>query len=148
MKKIFVAAILLGSLKSIAQSTPATVKSAFTKKFPGVTVKKWDAEDGKYEANFTQGGKTMSATFSAAGAWEETETDIKVTELPAAVTSYVKANYKGKKIKEAAILSSPDAAKMYEAAISGTDLMFDENGKFVKAVKAAAEAKEGKEEKD
>ena len=147
MKKILVAVMFFGSLKGMAQSTPAAVKTAFAKRFPGVTVKKWDVEDGKYEANFMQGGKMMSATFSGAGAWEETETDIKVSELPAAVTSYVKANYKGKTIKEAAIISNPTTTKMYEAEVNGTDLMFDENGKFVKAVKEAAEPK-GKEEKD
>ncbi len=145
MKKIILSlTVLFSTAIGFAQNTPDAVKAAFAKKFPGVTVKKWDAEDGKYEANFTQSGKTMSATFSAAGAWEETETDIKTSELPAAITSYIKTNYKGKSIKEAAIISNPTTEKMYEAEVGGTDLLFDANGKFIKAVKEAPDKEDEK----
>ena len=74
----------------------------------------------------------MSATFDATGKWLETETDIKVSELPKAVLDYVKTNYKGASIKEAAVISNPTSSKMYEAEVKGKDLLFDENGKFLK----------------
>src|SRR3954466_5904239 len=103
MKEIFVAVAMLATVSCIAQA-PAAVKEAFAKNFPGITVKKWDKEDGKYEANFSQNGKTMSATFNANGTLEETETDIKVAELPPYVTNYIKTKYNGANIKEAAMI--------------------------------------------
>src|SRR3954465_4145244 len=95
MKRILVAIAMLVTVSCMAQEAPAAVKEAFAKNFPGVTVKKWDKEDGKYEANFTQNDKTMSATFDANGSLEETETDIKVAELPSSVISYIKTKYNG-----------------------------------------------------
>ena len=127
--------MVLTALNCKAQSVPAEAKAAFAKNFPGATVKKWDKEDGNYEANFTKDGKTMSATFDAQGTWVETETDIKVSELPAAVSDYVKTNYKGASIKEAAVISNPTSKKIYEAEVKGKDLLFDENGKFIKEEK-------------
>lgn len=110
---------------------PVEVKEAFTKSFPGITVKKWDKEDGNYEANFTKDGKSMSATFDAKGEWLETETDIAISELPAAVSDYVKDHYKGAVIKQAAKLRT-SKGDMYEAEVKGKDLLFDMNGKFIK----------------
>src|SRR3954464_10880860 len=104
MKKLFVVVAVLATVSCTAQDAPAAVKEAFAKNFPGITVKKWDKEGGKYEANFTQNGKTMSATFAADGKLEETETDIKVAELPSAVTNYIKTKYNGANIKEAAMI--------------------------------------------
>lgn len=135
MKNTIIAFALLATVSCTAQNVPVAVKTAFEKSFPNTTVKKWDKEDGNYEANFTKDSKTMSATFDANGKWMETETDIKVSELPAAVANYVKLNYKGAAIKEASILSNTESKKMYEAEVKGKDLVFDENGKFVKEEK-------------
>src|SRR5947199_8913514 len=114
MKQLFTAVAVFATMSCIAQA-PATVKEAFAKNFPGITVKKWDKEDGKYEANFTQNGKTMSATFDANGTLEETETDIKVAELPLSVTNYIKTKYNGVAINKAAIITNAKGEKMYEA---------------------------------
>ena len=127
---------MLLTISCSAQTTiPAEVKTAFAKSFPNTTVKKWDKEDGNYEANFSKDGKTMSATFDAKGNWLETETDIKVTELPAPVSSYVKTKYGNAAIKEAAVISNPQHKKLYEAEVKGKDLLFDEQGKFLKEEK-------------
>src|SRR5438552_18028733 len=107
---------LLFVISCTAQNIPAAVNQAFTKAFPGVTVKKWDKEDGNFEANFSKDGKTMSATFDAKGAWMETETDIAIKDLPASVASYVKEHYSGASIKEAAMLKTPKG-DMYEAEV-------------------------------
>ena len=132
MKKLFVVAAAFVAVNCKAQDVPPAVKTAFEKAFPNTTVKKWDKEDNDYEANFSKDGKTMSATFDANGAWKETETDIKVAELPVSVVNYIKTNYKDAGIKEAAIIESKDG-KMYEAEVKDKDLLFDMNGKFIKA---------------
>lgn len=117
-----------------ASKVPAAVKAAFAKQFPGATPK-WEKEDGKYEAGFKQNGNTMSALFEANGTMTESEMDIKVTDLPAAVLSYVKDHYKGKSIKEGAKITKADGTVNYEAEVDGKDVIFDATGKFLKEVK-------------
>lgn len=131
MKSLIITIIVFASLNSTAQDVPVAVKSAFQKSFPNTTVKKWDKENGDYEANFIKDKKSMSATFDMSGNWKETETDIKVSELPSPVINYIKTNYKDASIKEAAIMQTA-SSKMYEAEVKGKDLLFDMNGKFVK----------------
>jgi hypothetical protein len=76
----------------------------------------------------------MSAMFAPNGVFTESEIDIKVANLPATVLAYVKANYKGKTIKEGAKITKADGTVNYEAEVNGMDVMFDANGKFIKEV--------------
>ena len=131
MKKLLVAVIAFSCVSCMAQNVPAAVTTAFEKSFPNTTVKKWYKEDGGYEANFTKDSKSMSATYDANGTWKETETDIKIAELPASVVDYIKTNYKGAGIKEAAVIETANG-RMYEAEVKGKDLLFDMDGKFLK----------------
>ena len=48
---------------------------------------------------------------------------------------YVKTNYKGQSVKEAAKITDGKATITYEAEIKGMDLLFDNNGKFIKEIK-------------
>ena len=117
-----------------ASKVPAAVKTAFVKQYPGLTTK-WEKEDGKFEASFKQNGKTMSALFEANGTMTESETDIKVSDLPANILAYVKEHYKGKTIKEGAKITKADGTVNYEAEVDGKDVIFDSNGKFLKEAK-------------
>ena len=141
MKKIitFTACITSITFAAFAQKidagkVPSAVKTSFAKQYPGVATK-WEKENGKYEASFKKDGNTMSALFEKNGTMTESETDIKVSALPAAVLAYVKANYKGKTIKEGAKITKADGTVMYEAEVDGKDVIFDSNGKFVKVMK-------------
>lgn len=141
MKKLLMM-LTLGSAVAIsacgqkldASKVPAAVKSAFATKYAGLTAK-WEKEDGKYEANFTQAGNTMSAMFTPTGTFTESEMDIKVSDLPANVLAYVKEHYAGKTIKEGAKITKADGTVNYEAEVNGRDVIFDANGKFLKEVK-------------
>lgn len=142
MKKIMMTAIVAVSIAFTASAqklngskVPASVKASFAKQYPGTTAK-WEKEDGKYETNFKQNAHTMSAMFEPNGTFTESEMDIKVTDLPATVLSYVKEHYKGKNIKETAKITKADGTVNYEAEVSGMDVIFDSNGKFLKTVKA------------
>lgn len=140
MNKIIVAAMLLAVFSAAAQKidaskVPADVKTAFTKKFSGISDVKWENEKGNYEANFKQNDHKMSALFDARGTWLETETRIKADELPAAAREYIAREYKGEKIKEAAKLKMASGEDNYEAEVKETDLIFDTNGKFIKKMK-------------
>lgn len=129
MKKIaFLFALILGSgcAMSAQKTPPQAVVAAFNQKFPGVKKVGWDKEkNGEWEAEFEQNEVDMSANFSADGKWLETETEIKVTDLPAPV----QAALKGKKIKEAARIQKADGTTVYEAEVRRKDLLFDADGK-------------------
>jgi uncharacterized membrane protein YkoI len=116
------------SQKMKSAQVPATVKTAFKQKFPTISKRKWELEDGKYEAEFKNtGGVEMSATFSAEGNWLETEQEIKKSALPAPVL----AALKGKKLKEASKIERADGSTVYEAEVGGKDLLFDAAGNSV-----------------
>ncbi|MGG9963840.1 PepSY-like domain-containing protein [Ferruginibacter sp. SUN106] len=117
-----------------AAKVPAAVKAAFAKQYPGITCK-WEKEDGQYEASFKQDGHSVSATYEATGSFTESETDIKVAELPANILAYVKAHYKGKTIKEGAKITKADGTINYEAEVNGKDVIFDAKGNFLKEMK-------------
>jgi hypothetical protein len=114
---------------------PAAVKQAFEKKFSQVKEVKWEKEDGKYEVNFEQNSHEMSAVFTSSGSLEETEVEIKASELPSAIPTYLSKNYRGAKVKEAAKITKANGEVNYEAEVKGNDVIFDANGKFIKSVK-------------
>jgi hypothetical protein len=139
MKKIFAAILFLAafSLQSNAQrksklKVPENVQTAFTKQYNGAVAKKWDKEDGNYEVSFEMNGKKMSALFEPNGNMVESEAAIDATEVPSAATDYIKANYKGKKVKEYAKITKRDGTVVYEAEIGGKDVLFDADGKVLK----------------
>ena len=141
MKKNMIMAFAVSSIGFAASAqkiktdqVPAKVKTSFAKQYPGAEVK-WEKEAGNYEASFIKDGSVMSALYEANGTMTESEKDIKVSELPATVLAYVKANYKGKTVKEAAIITKADGTTTYEAEINGKDVIFDANGKFIKEMK-------------
>ncbi len=129
---MFLSLILLAScFAAFAQKTPSqAVLSSFNQKFPGVTDVDWSQEkNGEWEAEFdAANGKEMSANFSADGAWLETEVEIAVAELPAAVRDAVAKIHPGKKIKEAAQITDPSGRTTYEAEVGRKDLIFDAGG--------------------
>ncbi len=120
--------------KMDASKVPSAVKTSFAKDFPGATTK-WEKESPNYEANFKMNGKTMSALYDGSGNRQETETDIAVSDLPASVKNYIALNYKGEKIKEAAMITKPNGEVNYEAEVKGMDVLFTKEGKFIKTAK-------------
>lgn len=116
-----------------AKDVPAVVKEALTKKYPKATKVSWEKENGNYEANWGgRSGEDTSVQFTPAGAFVEEVDAIPVSQLPPAVASYVKTNYNGAKIKEAGKVTDAAGRHLFEAEIKGKDLLFDENGKFLK----------------
>ena len=139
MKKTMLMALIISAAtvacgqKISADKVPVAVKAAFAKQYPGVSAK-WEMEDGKYEAGFKNKAVTTSVLYSSGGTMTESEVDVKIADLPKAVTDYVKAHYKGK-IKEGAKITTATGAVTYEAEVDGKDIIFDETGKFIKEVK-------------
>ncbi len=143
MKKIkLIMSLLIGGSILLAacsqglndSKVPTAVKTSFATDFPGNSPK-WDKENSNYEASFKSDGKTMSVLYDEKGNRQETETDINVSNLPSTVTDYILQNYKGQKIKEAAIITKANGEVNYEAEVNGMDLLFTKDGKFIKTAK-------------
>jgi hypothetical protein len=115
------------------KNVPANVQAALAKKYPEATKVSWEKEKGNYEANWGgKSGEDNSVTFTPAGTFVEIVKAIPITGLPAAVAPYVTAHFKGAKIKEAGKVTDAEGKTSYEAEVKGGDLIFDENGKYVK----------------
>ena len=156
MKKIIVllSACLLISLMGFTQKitpdeVPAPVKQAFAKKFPGATDVKYELEKKDYEINFKDKGVEMSANFDATGKWLETETEIKVSDLPKEVSASVAKNFAGFKISEVAKTETLDKGLIYEMDLKknkeGFEVQFSPKGDMLKKTPLK---KEKEEEKD
>ena len=141
MKKLFFIAIAIGAITVSAcgqklkeSQVPAAARAAFAKQYPGIKGS-WEKENGNYEVNFKQAGKTMSAVIEKNGTIVETETVIPVSDIPQSASTYVKEHYKGAKIHEAAKIVKANGEVNYEAEINHKDVVFDANGKFIKEAK-------------
>lgn len=142
MKKTFlltaVAGCILFSVTAMAQKVksslvPAAASAALASKYPSATKVTWEKEKGNFEANWGgKSGEDMSVMFSPAGAFIEQVQAIKVSELPAGAAKYVKEKYNGAKIAEAGKVTDAAGKTMYEAEVKGKDLVFDEQGNFLK----------------
>ncbi len=141
MKKVLLASLI--GISSVISATaqnikeaevPSVAKAAFQKQYAN-TPAKWEKENENYEVNFKKDGKTMSAVIDKLGTIIETETDIAVNELPQNVKTYLKSHYKDAKVKEAAKIVKANGEVNYEGEVNGKDVIFDNNGKFIKEAK-------------
>jgi hypothetical protein len=110
---------------------PEVVKTAFARLFPRASPVKWEKEKDGYEAEFTNNKTEQSASFDKLGNLTESEIEIKISELPQTIITYVADKYKVA-IKEAAKITDATGKVTYEAEVKGKDLIFDEQGIFLK----------------
>ncbi len=115
-------------------NVPSVVKTALQKKYPEAKNVSWEKENGNYEANWGgKSGEDNSVQFTPSGNFIEIVKAMPVAELPRPVVAYVKEHYKGAKITEAGKITDAQGKLSYEAEVHGKDIVFDENGNFVKA---------------
>lgn len=140
MKTIIISASLLLSNIIVAQklkseNVPTAVKESVTKKYPTAKVEEWEKEGENYEAELEMGKEEISVLLDTSGNILETETEIDVKDLPAAITDYISKHVKGKKIKEASKIVTSTGIVTYEAEVEKEDYIFDSNGVFLKKEK-------------
>lgn len=108
------------------------VKKAFETRFPNSKVEEWQKEGDYYEAEFELNDIEHSVLIDAKGDILEVEEEIKVKQLPIAISAYVAKNYPKQKIKEAAKITNAAGVVSYEAEIKSKDLLFDSAGNFLR----------------
>ena len=149
MKKLFgfVVIMLALSIVSFAQgkesgnkhvNVPTMVKRALVGKFPESKTHHitWETEKGNYEANWGgKDGEANSVTYTPSGVFVEIVKEMPTRELPKGVFSYVKDHYKNAKFGDVGKVLDDQGKTSYEVEINRKDVIFDENGKFVKEEK-------------
>ena len=149
MKKLLsIAAIMLAlNAASFAQenegghehiNVPAIVKKANMGKYPESKMHHitWEKENGNYEANW--GGKDGEANYvqyTPSGKFIEIVKEIPTKDLPKGILSYVKVHYKSPKFGDVGKVLDAQGKTSYEVEINRNDVIFDENGNFVKGEK-------------
>lgn len=141
MKKIFLfIAIIAVTITAHAQKSPKiivpeNVSNGFNKKFPNASNVKWEKENEKnYEANFKMNNKKQSALFNTIGIWQESEIEIKISELPETVKQTISKQFIDYKIKEVDKIIKPLSSFYEVELIKGKEIIeatFSSNGAFV-----------------
>lgn len=132
---------------------PQATKEAMAAKYPKASDVKWEIVNGTdLEAEFKEDGVDRSATFNEAGGWLKTETEIKVEELPMAVTRSIRAHYADRKMHEVSRIETADRGTLYEIEFKdeagSTEILFDENGASVGSESLKEEEDNDKDQDD
>jgi len=149
MKKILGLAAILFALSSATYAqenkgghshlnVPAVVKKANMEKYPESKTQKitWEKEKGNYEANWGgKDGEANSVQYTPSGQFLEIVKEIPVKDLPKGITTYAKEHYKTTKFGDVGKVLDAAGKTSYEVEIHGKDVIFDENGNFVKEEK-------------
>lgn len=119
---------------------PASVKDAFKAKHPGMVVKQWELDNGKYEADFKNGKAKYTAVFSTEGKWLITGTELKKKDIPKNILDQIKAGaYKDWKVNQARSVETEEVPKEIIVEVEKGDddvmLYFDADGKFLREKK-------------
>lgn len=116
-------------------NVPAVVKNANMQKYPESKTHHitWEKEKGNYEANWGgKDGEANSVQYTPLGTFIEIVKEIPVKDLPKGVISYAKSHYKTTKFGDVGKVLDAHGKTSYEVEIHGKDVIFDENGNFVK----------------
>jgi len=90
----FFGSVILSCQNAKSDQTPTAVEKAFQEKYPGENDPDWRIDDhGNYECHFKKDGVKYRADFSPEGSWIETETSIKMKELPKAIRKAINRTY-------------------------------------------------------
>jgi hypothetical protein len=116
------------------------VLDSFHKAYPGIVNAKWDYGEGDYEVIFTKDGLEMTVDYNIYGQCEETETEIKISEMPQSALDYLNKNYSSFLITGASkiVTENFDVAYVAEIGKKGKfwDITFTSDGKFLKEEEA------------
>jgi len=111
----------------------AAVKATFKSMFPKAIFVDWEMEAGYVNAEFTHDGTRKDAWFETNGSWLMTETDIRSSDIPAAIKNALnQSEYADWRIDDADYLEFADADPMYvldmEKGENEVDLYFAADG--------------------
>lgn len=101
------------------QEIPSVVINAVTTKYPDAKDLDWEVKNGIYEAEFDLGKDDYEVWVNAEGTILKVEQDITNAQIPAAVLTKVKSDYKEFKVDDAKHIEIGKAV-YYEIELDGT----------------------------
>lgn len=128
---LFSFAVWAQKLKAI--EVPLAVISAFNIANPAVLNPEWYKEDSKFKVKFIVDKRPRTATYSESGTLVVHDAKVALTLIPSAIKAYLDKNYSGKNIDKVLKMTAANGKTSYLISIDGGDLIFDANGRFVKA---------------
>ncbi|HTL82146.1 MAG TPA: hypothetical protein VL651_10600 [Bacteroidia bacterium] len=142
IKSILVLMTLVGGLYAqTAVTPPAIVKTKFDSMFPTATAVKWVKSGVDYEADFTNGTKTMKVKYAKTGVYMERQMMIDQSALPENAKNYILTHYAGKNVLNVYKVTKSNGNVTYTASVGGKALKFDSSGNYVAASGTATKAK-------
>ncbi len=143
MKKIicffFLISICIFS-KAQFRKIPADVTDAFASRYPHAVHVEWKDKIQFFEASFTLNDVNMTADFSSAGDWEQSEREMDYDDLPDEVKDgFEKSKYsdwQNNGIFEIQVLGKPLQYRInvQKSGIQKKNLFFDADGKLLREV--------------
>lgn len=130
---ILLLAFAIIACQSSKPEAPAAIQDAFKKLHPDATILQWNDESPVWEAKYKEGGEKGAVSFDANGDVTETELVVDEAQLPNSpvIPEYIKSNYPGEKIQGCEKISLANGTITYEIQITGKELVFDDQGKFL-----------------
>jgi hypothetical protein len=132
-------------------NVPDTVYTAFKAKFPEAAITSWKTDSLLYTAIFTNDEMAGRAEYTADGTWHSAKYTVSEKELPGPISSDLKANYLGYKIKTCEMVQEPATTDYYYLFAKkegigqpSVELYYTLTGKLIK--KVASEEKSIEEE--
>ncbi len=140
----FLTSTLVFAQKIKSTDVPQLVQEASKSAGVPSTSVSWEIEEGLYQAEYDLNGIETTKIFSNAGQFLASETEIKVSALPAAILKFSAVEWQGKKITQASKIEWTNGSIQYEIEIEGHEYILDENGMLLN--KDASQDSDGDEE--
>ncbi len=97
---------------------PEAVRTAFQKQYPDAAGADWEMKEEKYKVEFRQSGTKHMAGFDNTGTLVSHGMEIKVADVPAAVSEAIMKDHPGSKIDDAYRVEK-DGKTMYKLELDG-----------------------------
>ena len=94
-------------------AVPEEVKQTMDFEYSNVKILFWELSDGVYIANFKEDNSPGKCYISKDGQWQKTVYPVPRTELPSAITDYVKQNYNNYSISVSQLQEMPNVRIHY-----------------------------------
>lgn len=95
------------------EAVPDDVKQTMEFEYPNVKITFWELNDNVYVANFKEDNSPGKCYIKKNGQWEKTVYPVPKTELPSAITDYVKNNYANYSIAVSQLQEMPNVRIHY-----------------------------------
>jgi hypothetical protein len=105
-------------------NVPPAVTTAFTTRFPGAHLRRWQQRPEGFIADFRIGRRKLFAYYSTDGTWKGTEAPVKWTKLlpPAVREAWERSDYKAWQVVDIKKIDRPEGP-LYTLHVSNGDLL-------------------------